>query len=91
MIFVALADSPDNVSFETMKRIVPGTKFSFTGIRPGNYRLLVFDPFSVRDLEQKAKELFPDAPEIEIQEGARIVHDIRLPKREEPDAKSATK
>lgn len=80
IVFVALAASPDELTFESLKRVTPGTKFTFTGVRPGKYRLMTVDPSFLNNLGAFPKEIFEKGVEIEVHEGDRLTKDISRPK-----------
>lgn len=89
--FVALVQTVDEFRYNRLTRVEPGAKFSFTGLRPGKYRLLVVDPQQFTGASSRDSELvkasFTAAPEIGIHEGDRIEKDVTPMKPEKPDAK----
>jgi hypothetical protein len=82
---LASADDTDRIDRESARIVAAGEKFSFSGLRPGRYRLIATDarqsPVSVQEL----KALFPKAPEIEIREGDRVARDVKVMSVERPD------
>ena len=82
---VVLAASVDEVN-DRMSSIKGGGKYSFGGLRPGKYRLIVSGPADAYGT-QTAEAKFAAAPEIEVHEGERIIRDVTFPPGRSPDAK----
>jgi len=85
--FAASGEDPDERS---MKPVEAGEKFTYSGLRPGKYRLMVLDPRQLmggRDNAEVLKALLAGAPEIEIHEGDRITKDAKITTVENPGAK----
>jgi hypothetical protein len=78
MSFVVLARSPDDLNDTTAQRLTPGGTYSLKGIRPGKYRIYVFDPLSLGDDPELRKKLFEKAEPIEVHEGDRITKNVKL-------------
>jgi hypothetical protein len=76
---VALADRIENVSDHTWS-VRSGAKYSFTGLHPGKYRLIVSGP-SRDNGAQAVEDLFAQSPEIELHEGEHITRDVTFKPR----------
>ena len=84
-VWVVLAGEDDDLN---VKQVDSGTKFRFTGLHPGKYRLVVVDPRHFREGDRAALEsLLAKAPEIEIHEGDRISQDLKATVPEDSHAK----
>jgi hypothetical protein len=71
-----------------VKQVEPGEKFSFTGLRPGKYRLMAVDPSQFPGAGTQAlTSLLSTAPEIEVHENDRISKDLQVSATESSDAK----
>lgn len=87
---VVLAATADEIDESNIKPIAPGTKFTYSGLRPGKYRLIAADPRQLSDgpgFLDAIKALFPGAPEIEIHENDRIAKDVKIMTGGNPSAK----
>ena len=84
--YVILSASPEDFGPQNVRPVDAESKFKFTGLHPGKYRLIVLDPRQgSMDIRSGMKALFAKAPEIEIHEGDRIVKDVKV--MEGPNAK----
>jgi hypothetical protein len=83
IIYVVLAASPDDLGFQNAKQAT-AEHYSFKGIRPGKYRMLVLNPLQT-NIADGLRLLYDKAEQIEIKEGDRLNHDLKLP--EVPHAK----
>jgi hypothetical protein len=90
-VFVAIAQSADDLDYRSLTPAEPGAKFHFSGLRPGKYRIIAVGATQFSGLyqhdSQALKALFPAAPEIEIHEGDRIETDVKLTASEKQGAK----
>ncbi len=78
LALVILTAAGDDIGEQTIKPVQPGEKFTYSGIRPGKYRLVAVDAREFAGDRERLKELFLRAPEIEIHEGDRIAKDIKV-------------
>jgi hypothetical protein len=78
LALVLLAATADDIGQQNFKPVEPGQKFRYTGLRPGKYRLIAIDVRQFSGGFERLRGLFPNAPEIEIHEGDRIVKDVKL-------------
>jgi hypothetical protein len=86
--FVVLAATAEEIGESSIKRIEPGAKFNFTGLRPGKYRLIALDPRTMTGFPpDDFRALFPGAPEFEIHENDRLTKDVKIMTAEEAGAK----
>jgi hypothetical protein len=82
---VALAEAGAEPEFQQPQ---PGTKFKYTGLRPGKYRLIAVDPGQLQGNTREAvKALLSKAPEIEVHENDRISRYLKIGDMETSDAK----
>jgi hypothetical protein len=84
---VALAASADEIQWERLKEVHAGENFTFSGVRPGKYRLLAVASPAMPDDIAAFRAMFLKGTEIEIHEGDRIVKDIQSASTEGPDAR----
>jgi hypothetical protein len=77
ILYVMLAASPDDLGFQNAKQAT-AEHYSFKGIRPGKYRLLVLNPLQT-NIADGLRLLYDKAEQIEIKEGDRLNHDLKLP------------
>jgi hypothetical protein len=87
LAFVFLAATAEEIDNQSGTPIAPDAKFRFTGLHPGKYRLFAVDPKQVSGDTEGFKTMFPKAEEIEINEGGRIVKDVKVMAAENPNAK----
>jgi hypothetical protein len=85
-IYVFLATSPDDLSFQSAKQST-GEHYSLKGIRPGKYRLMAINPVENGAMPEALRAVFDKAEQIEIKEGDRLTHDLKLSATEVPHAK----
>jgi hypothetical protein len=85
-IYVFLATSPDDLSFQSAKQST-GEHYSLKGIRPGKYRLMAINPVQNGAMPEALRVVFDKAEQIEIKEGDRLTHDLKLSATEAPHAK----
>jgi protocatechuate 3,4-dioxygenase beta subunit len=73
---------------DTIARASDG-KYSFKGVRPGTYRILAFDAFRSRDMQDAAgmKKALATAGKLEIKERDRIAKDVKVTPPEQSNAK----
>ena len=90
---VTLVSDPDKFTLLQMSRdrtqVGPDGKYEFHGIPPGRYRIVAVDPFQSSDMNKPGtlKKLALTQPEMEIKEGAKIKHDVKVATQEETNAK----
>jgi hypothetical protein len=85
--FVFLAAKAEEISERHLNFVNAGTKFQYSGLRPGKYRLMAIDPRQLDGDFAGIKAMFAKAPEIEIREGDRITKDIKITTAENTGAK----
>ena len=78
MSFVVLARSPDEPNDVAAQRLTQGGTYSLRGIRPGKYRLYVFDPLSLGDDPELRKKLFEKGEPLEVHEGDHLTKNVNL-------------
>jgi hypothetical protein len=87
LALVCLAETVSDLIPNHLRPVENGAKFTFTGLRPGKYRLFAIDPRQPGDWQAAMKAFFPKAPEIEIREGDHIERDVKVLTTEAADAK----
>jgi hypothetical protein len=87
LAFVCLAETPSDLTRSRLKPVENGAKFTYTGLRPGKYRLIAIDSGQPGDWQTAMEALFPKAPEIEIREADRIEKDVKVMTTEATSAK----
>ncbi len=87
LAFVCLAETPADLTRNRLKPVENGAKFTYTGLRPGKYRLIAIDPGQPGDWQTATEAIFSKAPEIEIREGDRIQRDVKVMTTEAASAK----
>ncbi len=84
-VLAVLAGEDDDLN---VRQTDAGSKFRFTGLHPGKYRLVAIDPRHFREGDRAALEsLLAKAPEIEVHEGDRISRDLKVSSQKDADAK----
>ena len=78
IVFAFLGSSADEMNLGDMKQLSGAARYSFRNIRPGKYRLFVFDAMQFTG-EDTLKPLFEKAEPFEIREGDKITRDLKLP------------
>jgi hypothetical protein len=89
VVYAMLAADLEDLLGNLPMRADPGGKFTIKGIRPGKYRLAVFDISQISGVSRQAsmKAIYEKAPEIEIHEGEKVTRDLKLAAVEAGDAK----
>lgn len=89
-VMVLLVNDPKAIDMERSPKMADDGTYRIQAIRPGKYRLLAFDPSALagtNDYLEAVEKLAAAAEEIEIKEGDRKVHDLKLMGKEDADAK----
>jgi hypothetical protein len=87
---VILAASGADIDDSNIRPTQAGDKFSYSGLRPGKYRLVALDPrqlMGARDSPDTLKALVASAPEFEIHENDRLTKDVKMLSPEDSGAK----
>ena len=74
----------------TLRPTQAGDKFSYSGLRPGKYRLVALDPrqfMGGRYTSETLKALLATSPEFEIHENDRLTKNLKILSAEDPGAK----
>jgi len=93
-VMVFLIADPNDINFERSLKESEDGAYRLQGIRPGKYRLVALDRLDFaavdsHEFEETIKKFATAAEEIEIKEGDRKVKDLKLPVKEDADAKQA--
>jgi len=89
MAVVWLVQDPKDLRQDSTQRVTPDGKYTFHGVGPGKYRLLLVDAFRIggNDPAETLSKLLERGEEIEIKEGDRMVKDLRMLPKEDANAK----
>jgi hypothetical protein len=93
LAFVLLIDDPQKLDFKTRNgwetaRVTPEGKYSFKGVRPGKYRLMVFDQLGFFDPENPdaIRKAAAEQEEFDIKEGDKLSKDLKALGQEDLNA-----